>query len=76
MPAQQEVALTISLFELSIKEKIVEKQEKLCKELYSNNLLKFWDKDKTFAKIILLNPSSIIRVKKNGVYTLRYLGIQ
>ena len=50
MPAQREVALTISLLELSIKEQIIEQQEKLCKELYSDNPLKFWDKNKTFAK--------------------------
>ena len=49
MPAQREVALTISLLELSIKEHIVEQQEKLCKQLYSDNPLKFWDKEKTFA---------------------------
>jgi len=38
----------------------VKQQEKLCKELYYDNLLKFWDKDKTFTKITLLNPSTII----------------
>ena len=37
-----------SLLELSIKEQIVEQQEKLYKELYYDNPLKFWDKDKTF----------------------------
>ena len=37
MPAQREIALTILLLKLSIKEQIVEEQEKLCKELYSNN---------------------------------------
>ena len=68
MPAQREVALTISLLELSIKEQIVEQQGKLCNELYSDNPLKFWDKDKTFAKITLLNPNTIIRVKQM-VYT-------
>ena len=68
MPAQREVALTISLLELSIKEQIVEQQEKLCKELYSNNPLKFWDKDKTFTKSTLLNLNTIIRVKQM-VYT-------
>ena len=41
MPAQREVALAISLLELSVKERIVEQQEKLCKELYSDNPLKF-----------------------------------
>ena len=49
MPAQREVALTMSLLELSVKEQIVEQQEKLCKELYFDNPPKFWDKDKTFA---------------------------
>jgi len=44
------VALTISLHELSVKDQIVEQQEKLRKELYSNNLLKFWDKDKILLK--------------------------
>ena len=53
MPAQRKVELTILLLELSIREQIVEQQEKLCKELYSDNLLKFCDKDKTFAKITL-----------------------
>ena len=60
MHAQREVALTISLFELSIKEQIIEQQEQLSKELYSNNPLKFWNKDKAFAKITLLNPNTII----------------
>ena len=64
MPAQREIALTISLLELSIKEQIVKQQEKICKELYSDNHLKFWNKDKTFAKIPLLNPNTIIRVKQ------------
>ena len=41
MSAQHEVALTISLLELSIKEQIIEQEEKLCRELYSNNPLKF-----------------------------------
>ena len=41
MPAQREVALTILLLELSIKEQIVEQQQKLCKELYSDNPPKF-----------------------------------
>jgi len=68
MPVQQEVALIISLLELSIKEQIVEQQEKLYKELCSDNPLKFWDKDKTFAKITLLNPNTIIQVKQM-VYT-------
>ena len=62
VPAQREVALTISLLKLFVKEQIIEQQEKLCKELYSDNLLKFWDKDKTFAKITLLNPNAIILV--------------
>ena len=60
MPTQCEVALTISLFKLSIKEQIAKQQEQLCKELYSDNFLKFQDKDKTFAKITLLNPNTII----------------
>jgi len=68
MPAQREVALAISLLELFIKEQIVEQQEKLCKELYSDNPLKCWDKDKTFSKITLLNPNTIIQVKQM-VYT-------
>ena len=68
MPAQRETILTISLLKLSVKEQIVEQQKKLYKELYSNNPLKFWDKDKTFAKITLLNPNTIIRVKQI-VYT-------
>jgi len=55
IPAQREIALTISLLKLSIKERIAEQQEQLCKELYSDNPLKFWDKDTTFAKITLLN---------------------
>ena len=63
MLAQREVALTISLLELSVKEQIVEQQEKLCKELYSDNPLEFWDKDKIFAKITLLNLNTIIQVK-------------
>ena len=60
MPAQCEVELTISLLKLSVKEQIILQQEKLCKELYSDNPLKFFDKDKTFAKITLLNPNTII----------------
>ena len=56
--------MTISLLELSIKKQIVEQQEKLCKELYSNNPPKFWNKDKTFANITVLNPNTIIRVKQ------------
>ena len=60
MPVQREVALTISVLDLSIKEHIAEQQEQLYKELYSNNPLKFWDKDKTFAKITLLNLNTII----------------
>ena len=41
MSAQREVTLTISLFELSVKEQIFEQQEKLRKELYYDNPLKF-----------------------------------
>ena len=66
--AQREVALSISLLKLSSKQQIVEQQEELCKELYSDDPLKFWDKDKAFAKINLLNPNTIIRVKQM-VYT-------
>jgi len=68
MTVQCEVALTTSLPKLSIKEQIVEQQEKLCKELYYDDPLKFWGKDKAFAKIILLNPNTIIQVKQM-VYT-------
>jgi len=68
IPAQREIALRISLLELSIKEQITERQEELCKEFYSNNPSKFWDKDETFAKITLLSPNTIIRVKQM-VYT-------
>jgi len=39
--AQCEIALSIPLLELSVKEQIVEKQEELCKEFYSDNPLKF-----------------------------------
>ena len=60
MFAQCEVALTISLLELSGKEQRIEQQEKLCKELYSDNPLKFWDKDKKFAKITLVNHNTLI----------------
>jgi len=41
IPAQSEIALSISLLELSVKEQIAEQQEELCKELYSNNPPKF-----------------------------------
>ena len=41
IPAQREIALSISLLEMSIKEQILERQEELCKELYSDNPLKF-----------------------------------
>ena len=64
IPTQREIALSISLLELSIKDQIAEQQEELCKELYSDNPPKFWDKDKTFAKITLLNSNTIIRVKQ------------
>jgi len=60
MPAQHEVVLTISLLESYVRDQIVEQQEKLCKQLYSNNPIKFQGKDKTFAKIPLLNLSTII----------------
>ena len=64
MPTQREVALTISLLKLFVKEQIVEQQKKkLCTELYSDNPLKFWDKDKIFAKITLLNTNIIIQIK-------------
>jgi len=49
IPAQWEIWLTISLLKLSIKEHISRQQEQLCKELYCNNPLKFWDKDMTCA---------------------------
>ena len=64
MPAQHEIALIISQLKLSIKEQLTEWQEQLSKELDCNNQLKFWDKDKTFTKITLLNPNTIIRVKQ------------
>ena len=41
IPAQREIALSISLLELFIKEQIVEQQEELCKKIYSDNPLKF-----------------------------------
>ena len=44
MPAQRELALTISLLELSNKDQIVKQQEKLGKELYSDNPLKILGK--------------------------------
>ena len=68
MLAQCEVPLIISLLELSIKEQIIEQQDKLCKEFYSNNPLKFLDKEKTFTQITLLNLNTIIQVKQM-VYT-------
>ena len=71
IPAQRGITLSISLLKLSIKEQITKQQEEF-KELYSDNALKFWDKDRTFAKITLLNPNTIIRVKQNGVHTPRY----
>ena len=57
---QSEISLTISLLEMSIKECIAKQQEPLCKELHYNNPLKFWDNDKAFAKITLLNNKIII----------------
>ena len=39
--AHREIALTISLLGLSVKEQIAEQQKQLCKELYSDNPLKF-----------------------------------
>ena len=51
-----------------MKEQIVEQEEQLLKELCFDNPLKFRDKDKTFAKITLLNLNTIIRVKQM-VYT-------
>jgi len=68
IPTQHEIAVSISLLEMSIKEQIIEQQEELCKELYSDNPLKFWVKDKTLGKFTLLNPNTIIRVKQT-VYT-------
>ena len=41
IPAQREITLSISLLELSIKEQNIEQQVELCKELYSDNPLKF-----------------------------------
>ena len=71
IPTQREIALSISLVDLSIEEQITEQQEDLCKELYSNNRLKFWDKDKTFVKYFgkckHYYPS-----QTNGVHTPRY----
>ena len=75
MLAQREVALTISLVELSIKEHIVEQQEKLCKELYSDNPLKFWNKDQTFAKIALVNPTLLSKSNKWCIHRCVYPGI-
>jgi len=37
IPAQCEIALSISLLKLYIKEQIAEQQEELCKEFYSDN---------------------------------------
>ena len=68
MPVQREIAIITSLLELSTNEQITEQQEQLPKELHFDNPLKFWDKDKIFAKITLLNPNTIIRVKQM-VYT-------
>ena len=56
------------LLELSVKEQVVEQQEEWCKELYYDNPLKFWDEDKTCAKITVLNPNTVIQVKQI-VYT-------
>ena len=64
IPSQCKTALSISLLELFIKEQIAKQQKELCKELYSDNPLKFWNKDKIFTKITLLNPNTIIRVKQ------------
>ena len=68
MPAQREITLTILLLELPIEEQNAEQQEQLCKEFHSDNPLKSWDKDKTFAKITLLNLNIIIRLEQM-VYT-------
>ena len=75
MPVQCEIALTISLLELSMKEQIVEQQEKLCKEFYSNNPLKFCDKDKTFAKNYFVKSQYNYPSQTNSVYIPRYTGI-
>ena len=36
----------------------------MCKELYYENPLKFWEKDKSFATIELIDPKVVIRVKQ------------
>ena len=42
----------------------------MCKELYFENPLKLWDKDKSFATIELKEPKTVIRVKQM-VYTYK-----
>jgi len=71
IPAQREIALSISLLELSIKEQIAEQQEELCKELYSDNPLKFWDKD-NICKNDFVKPKHYYPSQTNGVHTPRY----
>ena len=51
IPAQREIALSISLLELSIKEHIAEQQEELYKQLYFHNALKFGIKTKHLQKL-------------------------
>ena len=72
IPAQREIALSISLLKLSIKEQTIEQQEELCKELYSDNPLKFWDKDKIFTKNYFVKPKHYHPRQTNGVHTSRY----
>ena len=67
VPTQKEFALSIN--EVSLKKQILDQQKELCKELYYENPLKFWDKDKSFATIELKEPKTVIRVKQM-VYTL------
>ena len=68
IPTERE--FTLSNNELTVKEKTIEQQKELCKELYYEDPLKFWDKDKSFAKIELIDPKIIIRVKQI-VYTYK-----
>ena len=68
VPTQREFALFID--EVGIKEQITTQQKDLCRELYSEDPLKFWDKDKSFAKIELIDSKTVIRVKQM-VYTYK-----
>ena len=69
MPAQREIALTILLLKLSAKKHIIEQKEKLCKELYYDNPVKVWYKDKPFAKITLLIPTLSSESNKWCIHT-------